>query len=71
MTAALAALIALWLAGCKVGPDYQRPLALGTNAMPAAFTPPDGGTNGTEWKPAAPAAGELGGSWCISSAMRR
>ena len=41
-------LLALFV-GCAVGPDYQRPAALGANTMPAAFgdaaispTPPIG-----------------------------
>jgi NodT family efflux transporter outer membrane factor (OMF) lipoprotein len=55
--------ITLFLAGCKVGPDYQRPPALGTNALPPAFSAPADGTNAAEWKPAAPAAHRLGGSW--------
>ncbi len=60
--------MALLLAGCKVGPDYQRPAPLGTNAMPPAFSAPAGAagatpprplpgyTNAPEWKLAAPAA---------------
>ena len=36
------------LAGCAVGPNYQRPPALGTNAMPAAFSGA-GATNTGVW----------------------
>jgi outer membrane protein, multidrug efflux system len=50
------------LAGCTVGPNYQRPPALGTNAMPAAFA---GATasNAGDWKPAQPSAHLPRGSW--------
>jgi outer membrane protein, multidrug efflux system len=41
--------------GCKVGPDYHRPAALGTNAMPAQFSALSS-TNHEIWKPAEPAA---------------
>lgn len=41
---ALAAL-GLMLGGCAVGPNYQRPQALGTNAIPARFET----TNGVAW----------------------
>ena len=50
------------MAGCSVGPDYQRPPALGTNAMPAAFA----GTTATnlgEWKTAEPSAHLPRGAW--------
>ncbi len=59
------------LAGCAVGPDYQRPSALksqpmpdsfagaGTNAPSASASP----TNGPAWKPAAPAADRPRGPW--------
>ncbi len=49
-------------AGCAVGPDYQRPSALGTNALPAQF----GDlaiTNLGEWKTAEPAAHLPRGAW--------
>jgi NodT family efflux transporter outer membrane factor (OMF) lipoprotein len=49
------------LPGCKVGPDYQRPPALGTNAMPAAFTGAE--TNHGEWKVAEPSAHLPRGQW--------
>lgn len=42
------------LSGCMVGPDYQRPAALGTNSVPPAFS--ELGTNSVVWKTAAPAA---------------
>jgi multidrug efflux system outer membrane protein len=52
---------ACWfLNGCKVGPDFRSPAALGTNSMPAAFT---GTTNGAEWQPAEPAAHLPRGTW--------
>jgi outer membrane protein, multidrug efflux system len=54
-------LVALLLAGCAVGPNYQRPPVLGTNAMPASFTGASS-TNG-EWKPAQPSAHLPRGSW--------
>ena len=54
--------LALLLAGCSVGPNYQRPAALGTNAMPAAFAGATS-TNAGEWKPAQPSAHLPRGSW--------
>ena len=55
-------LVTLLLAGCAVGPDYHRPPALGTNAMPQAFsgTIP---TNAAIWKPAEPSAHLPRGPW--------
>src|SRR5215469_13414857 len=50
------------LPGCKVGPDYQRPPALGTNAMPAAFTGA-AETNHGEWRAAEPRAHLPRGEW--------
>jgi multidrug efflux system outer membrane protein len=50
------------LAGCSVGPNYQRPAALGTNAMPPAFAGVTT-TNAGEWKPAQPSAHLPRGSW--------
>jgi NodT family efflux transporter outer membrane factor (OMF) lipoprotein len=50
------------LAGCAVGPNYQRPSAIGTNAMPVTFagtTAPNLG----EWKPAEPSADLPRGAW--------
>jgi NodT family efflux transporter outer membrane factor (OMF) lipoprotein len=52
----------LLLAGCNVGPDYQRPSALGTNAMPAAFTGKTA-ANGIDWKAAQPSAHVSRGPW--------
>jgi multidrug efflux system outer membrane protein len=61
--APLAALSALvLLAGCSVGPDYHRPSALGTNAVPAQFGD-HSITNAGEWKTAAPAAQLPRGAW--------
>src|SRR5512135_1011660 len=52
----------LLLAGCAVGPNYERPPALGTNAMPGSF---DGAvvTNVGAWKPAEPSAHLARGAW--------
>jgi len=55
-------LTALLLAGCAVGPNYQRSPALGTNAMPASFTGATD-TNAGAWKPAQPSAHLPRGSW--------
>ena len=55
-------LAALLLAGCAVGPNYQRPPALGTNAMPPSFTGATA-TNAGAWKPAQPSAHLPRGSW--------
>ncbi len=41
------ATLGLVLGGCAVGPNYQRPQALGTNAIPAQFET----TNGVAWHP--------------------
>lgn len=51
----------LW-GGCKVGPDYHRPPAAGTNAIPSGFSGA-ADTNGGQWKIAAPAAHLPRGSW--------
>jgi multidrug efflux system outer membrane protein len=48
--------------GCKVGPDYQRPSALGTNSFPTQYSEVTG-TNATAWKPATPAAHLPRGRW--------
>jgi multidrug efflux system outer membrane protein len=53
---------ALLLAGCAVGPKYERPAALGTNAMPASFAGATV-TNAAEWKPAQPSAHLPRGAW--------
>jgi NodT family efflux transporter outer membrane factor (OMF) lipoprotein len=55
-------LLALLLAGCAVGPDYQRPGVVGTNALPAAFSGATS-TNATDWKPAQPSAHLPRGTW--------
>jgi multidrug efflux system outer membrane protein len=49
------------LSGCKVGPDYHRPAPLGTNSVPANFSPPD--TKAASWKPAQPSARLPRGAW--------
>ncbi len=49
-------------AGCAVGPRYDRPAALGTNAMPAAFAEAVS-TNAGEWKTAEPSAHLPRGAW--------
>jgi multidrug efflux system outer membrane protein len=48
--------------GCKVGPDYHRPSALGTNSFPTEYSEVTG-TNATAWKAATPAAHLPRGSW--------
>src|SRR5262245_11177702 len=48
--------------GCKVGPDYHRPAALGTNSFPSEYAEMVG-TNATEWKVASPAAHLPRGAW--------
>ena len=53
---------ALLLAGCAVGPNYERPAALGTNAMPTAFAGATS-TNAGVWKPAEPSAYLPRGAW--------
>jgi outer membrane protein, multidrug efflux system len=52
----------LLMAGCAVGPNYSRPTALGTNAMPAAFTGATS-TNTGQWKLAQPSANQPRGTW--------
>ena len=61
--AAIAGMAFLLLSGCAVGPDYQRPSALRTNAMPAAFLGPETGTNTGPWKTAQPSAHFPRGAW--------
>jgi multidrug efflux system outer membrane protein len=59
------------LAGCAVGPNYQRPSALKSQPLPEAFSgvgtnataSPASPTNLAGWKPAAPAAGQPRGPW--------
>jgi multidrug efflux system outer membrane protein len=55
-------LAALGFGGCKVGPDYHRPAALGTNSMPTRYEEAFD-TNGIEWKAASPAAHLPRGAW--------
>jgi multidrug efflux system outer membrane protein len=59
--AAMAALAALALAGCSVGPDYHRPAALPAQPVAAAYT--TGESNGVVWKVAEPAAAFPRGAW--------
>lgn len=54
--------LGLVLPGCMVGPDYHRPAALGTNAMPTAFAETTA-TNLGDWKPAEPSAHLPRGAW--------
>jgi multidrug efflux system outer membrane protein len=49
------------LAGCTIGPKYQRPAPLGTNAVPAAFSTTS--TNTADWSPAQPSAHLPKGDW--------
>lgn len=58
----LLTVVVVLLGGCMVGPDYQRPAALGTNALPAAFAETTA-TNLGDWKPAVPAAHLPRGAW--------
>ena len=53
---------AAMLAGCAVGPDYQRPAAVATNALPAAFAGVTD-THAVVWKSAQPSAHLPRGSW--------
>src|SRR5579859_229504 len=59
-TIGLSAILA-WT-GCKVGPDYHRPGALGTNSIPNGYAT-SSGTNAGEWKPAKPSASVARGAW--------
>jgi NodT family efflux transporter outer membrane factor (OMF) lipoprotein len=60
-SAALLSTLALALAGCTVGPNYQRPSA---PPAPGAYKelPPPNPPNGT-WKPAQPSDAALKGKW--------
>jgi multidrug efflux system outer membrane protein len=51
------------IAGCSVGPDYHRPVALKAEPMPDAFSLPASTTNMGEWKTAEPSAGLPRGAW--------
>ncbi|HEY3763303.1 MAG TPA: efflux transporter outer membrane subunit [Verrucomicrobiae bacterium] len=53
----------LVLAGCAVGPNYHRPVALPNQPTPKAFTEPAPGTNGVVWKIAEPSADLPRGEW--------
>lgn len=55
-------ILPLLLAGCAVGPNYQRPPAIGTNSVPPAFSGPVP-TNVAIWKAAEPSAHWPRGSW--------
>jgi multidrug efflux system outer membrane protein len=48
--------------GCKVGPDYHRPSALGTNSFPTEYSEVTE-TTATAWKPGVPAAHLPRGRW--------
>lgn len=48
--------------GCRIGPDYHRPAALGTNSVPNSFSGLSA-TNEGEWKIASPAAHLSHGTW--------
>lgn len=51
--------IVIWAAvGCVVGPDYRRPPALGTNALPDHFE-----SAGITWHPSEPFADRPRGAW--------
>jgi multidrug efflux system outer membrane protein len=54
------AVLVLGLSGCVVGPPYQRPAALGTNALPKKF---EGVTTNAQWKAAEPQAHFARGAW--------
>ncbi|HXI50860.1 MAG TPA: hypothetical protein VNH84_05130, partial [Candidatus Saccharimonadales bacterium] len=51
----------LGLAGCMVGPKYERPAALPQQPVPASFSQPAPGEPG--WKAATPAADLPRGQW--------
>ena len=57
-----AASIVLLVTGCAVGPDYQRPAALASAAMPAAYAG-TGSSKPGKWKPAQPSAHLSRGAW--------
>ncbi len=58
---ALSGVFALLLAGCTVGPDYHRPVALPGQPVPKTFN--SGGTNIVIWKVAEPSAHLPRGEW--------
>ncbi|HTL16524.1 MAG TPA: efflux transporter outer membrane subunit [Patescibacteria group bacterium] len=49
------------VSGCKVGPDYHRPAAVGTNAIPQDYSGASG--SNSLWKAAVPSAHLPHGSW--------
>src|ERR1700759_3594469 len=51
------------VAGCSVGPDYQRHAALKSEAVPQAFNVPTDTNNVGEWKTAEPSANLPRGTW--------
>ena len=51
------------IAGCSVGPDYRRPAALKSEAVPEAYSVQTGTNNFGEWKTAEPAANLPRGAW--------
>jgi multidrug efflux system outer membrane protein len=53
---------ALFIAGCKVGPEYHRPAPVGTNSMPTTYAGV-ADTNNVDWKPASPGAHLPHGTW--------
>src|SRR5690349_2463763 len=57
--------LALFLAGCMVGPKYSRPDALPTQPVPDSYTKIDesSSTNNVEWKTARPVAHIPRGPW--------
>jgi multidrug efflux system outer membrane protein len=56
--------LAIFLAGCAVGPDYKRPAALPIQPLPKKFSADAyANTNQTIWKIAAPAADQPRGEW--------
>src|SRR5580704_10522801 len=66
LASGLVGLVSL-LAGCKVGPNYQRPGAppppeYKGGTSPGAVVPPPNPNGGT-WKPASPSDGKLRGKW--------
>lgn len=55
-------LASLLVPGCKVGPEYRRPAALGTNSIPSNYSTVTN-TDRAQWKTAAPAAHLSRGAW--------
>src|SRR6185437_4552839 len=51
------------IAGCSVGPNYQRPVALQSQPMPDAFTVSGSTNNVGDWKSARPSAALPRGAW--------